>query len=105
MELPLIEASALQWKMIVEYVLQSAKYLPHHQYLEIKYEDFVTQPQKIFEIVGATCNLNWKANLMQTIVGELDNRNYKWQANLQDQDKNKLNLLLGGFLRDLGYEL
>jgi len=104
MELPLIEASALQWKMIVEYVMQSAKKLPRHQYLEIKYEDFVTEPQKIFEIVGATCNLKWDANLLQTIVGDLDNRNYKWQANLPDQDKKKLNLLLGGFLRQLGYK-
>jgi len=104
-ELPLIEASALQWKWIVEYVLQSAKYLPHHQYLEIKYEDFVARPQKVFEIVGATCGLNWDENVLHTIVGNLDNRNYKWQANLEDQDKKKLNLLLGDFLKQLGYEL
>ncbi len=105
LKLPLIDACALQWKMTVESILQSAKSLPRGQYMEVKYEEFVARPSEILELVGAKCDLVWQGDLLQKITTGMDNRNFKWQNELQDADKNTLNVLLGAFLRQLGYEV
>ena len=104
LKLPLIDACALQWKMTVESILQSAKKLPRGQYMEVKYEEFVARPSEIFELVGAKCDLVWQGDLLQKITTGMENRNFKWQSELPDADKNTLNVLLGDFLRQLGYE-
>jgi len=104
LKLPLIDACALQWKMTVESILQSAKKLPRGQYMEVKYEEFVARPSEIFELVGTKCDLVWQDDLLQKITTGMENRNFKWQNELPDADKNTLNVLLGDFLRQLGYE-
>jgi hypothetical protein len=105
MQRPLVEACALQWKMVVEHVMQSARGLPGDQYLEIKYEDFVARPSDILKTVGVKYNLDWEEKLLQTVTANIDNRNFKWQENMTDEDRNKLNFLLGDFLMQLGYEV
>ena len=105
MQRPLVEACALQWKMVVEHAMQSAKSLPGDQYLEIKYEDFVARPSDILKTVGERYNLDWDEKLLQTLTADIDNRNFKWQENLPDEDKNRFNFLLGDFLMQLGYEV
>jgi hypothetical protein len=102
---PLVDACALQWKMTVETILQSAEKLPRVQYIEVKYEEFVSRPAEIFERVGEKCDLIWPDDLLQTITAGMDNRNFKWQMEMQDVDKNTLDLLLGDFLKQLGYKV
>jgi hypothetical protein len=104
LKLPLVDACALQWKMTVECILQSAKNLPREQYLEVKYEDFVARPAEIFEAVGEKCDLIWQDDLLKTITSGIDNRNYKWRKALSDEDQNTLNALLEIFLKQLGYD-
>ena len=105
LKLPLVEACALQWKMTVAAVLQSAIKLPREQYMEVKYEEFVARPAEIFEQVGEKCDLVWQDALLQTITVGMDNRNFKWQTEMQDSDKKTLNVLLCDFLKQLGYEV
>jgi hypothetical protein len=105
LKLPLVDACALQWKMTVETILQSAEKLPRVQYIEVKYEEFVSRPAEIFEQVGEKCDLVWPDDLLQTITAGMDNRNFKWQMEMQDVDKNTLDLLLGDFLKQLGYKV
>jgi len=105
LKLPLIDACALQWKMTVESILHSAKNLPRGQYMEVRYEKFVARPSELFELVGAKCDLVWQGDLLKKITTGMDNRNFKWQNELPDADKNTLNVLLGDFLRQLGYEV
>ncbi len=104
LKLPLVDACALQWKMTVEAILQSAKKLPREQYMAVKYEEFVARPAEIFEQVGEKCDLVWQDDLLQTITAGMDNRNFKWQTEMQDADKNTLNVLLSDFLKQLGYD-
>jgi len=101
--LPLVEACALQWKMIVEAVLHSAEKLPPEQYAAVKYEDFVARPAEILNQVAAKCDLLWQQDLLHAITGGIENRNFKWQAEMRDADKATLNRLLGDFMRQLGY--
>jgi len=105
LKLPLIDACALQWKMTVESVLHSAKNLPHGQYMEVKYEEFVARPSEILKLVGSKCDLAWRDDLLQKITTGMENRNFKWHNELQDADKNTLNGLIGGFLGQIGYEV
>lgn len=104
LKLPLVDACALQWKMTVEAILQSAKKLPREQYMAVKYEEFVARPSEIFEQVGEKCDLVWQDDLLQTITAGMENRNFKWQTEMQDADKNTLNVLLSDFLKQLGYD-
>ena len=104
LKLPLVDACALQWKMTVESILQSAKSLPRDQYMEVRYEEFVVRPAEIFEQVGQKCGLVWPGDLLPTITAGMDNRNFKWQKEMQASDKNTLNELLGNFLKQLNYE-
>jgi hypothetical protein len=104
LKLPLVDACGLQWKMTVETALQSAKRLPPGQYMEVRYEDLVDRPTEIFEQVGQKCSLVWPPDLLPKITTGMENRNFKWQTEMQDADKNSLNELLGDFLRQLGYE-
>ena len=105
LKLPLIDACALQWKMTVEATLQSAKNLPPEQYMEVRYEELVARPADIFEQVGKKCDLVWQKDFLKTITAGMDNRNFKWQTELPEADKNTLNGLLGEFMRKLGYEV
>jgi hypothetical protein len=104
LKLPLVDACALQWKMTVECILQSAESLPREQYMQVRYEELVARPVDIFEQVAGKCGLVWPNDLLQTITAGLDNRNFKWQTEMRDDDKNRLNELLGDFLKQLGYE-
>jgi hypothetical protein len=105
LKLPLVDACALQWKMTVEAILQSSIKLPAEQYMEVKYEELVARPVEIFEQVGEKCDLVWQNDLLQTITAGMDNRNFKWQTEMQDADKNRLNVLLNNFLKQLGYDV
>jgi hypothetical protein len=73
--------------------------------MQVKYEELVARPVEIFEQVGKKCGLIWQNDLLQTITAGMDNRNFKWQTEMQDADKNRLNVLLGDFLKQLGYDL
>jgi len=105
LKLPLVDACALQWQKTVKAILQSAKKLPRKQYLAIKYEDLVARPVEIFKQVAEVCDLVWQEDLLQTITAGMDNRNFKWQTEMQDSDKNRLNVLLCDSLKQLGYEV
>ena len=73
--------------------------------MEVKYEDFVARPSDILKTIGVKYNLDWEDKLLQTITGNIDNRNFKWQENMPAEDRKKLNILLGDFLLQLGYEV
>jgi hypothetical protein len=105
LKLPLVEACALQWKLTVEAIMKSASSLPGDQYMEVKYEELVARPIEIFEQVGRKCDLLWKDGLLPAITAGMDNRNFKWQAELPVADQYTLNKLLGGFLKQLGYQV
>ncbi len=105
LKLPLVDACALQWKMTVDAILQSAKKLPGEQFMEIRYEEFVDRPAEMFKQIGERCGLVWQDDLLQSITDGMDNRNFKWQTEMQDSDKKTLNVLLCNFLKQLGYEV
>jgi hypothetical protein len=91
--------------MTVESILKSADKLPQDQFMEVRYEEFVARPAETLRQVGNQCGLVWQDDFLQAITGGMDNRNYKWQTQMQDSDKKTLNGLLGNFLEQLGYRI
>ena len=53
--------------------------------------------------VGTRCGLVWQNELLNEITVGIDNRNYKWQSEMDASDRQTLNSLLGHFLDELGY--
>ena len=100
---PMLEACALQWKMIVEHVLNSAQSLPPDQYLETKYEDFIQRPAETLKFIGNKCGLEWSENLLESSASGLENRNFKWKENLSPAEKDTLAPLVEELLDRLGY--
>jgi hypothetical protein len=102
---PALESCALQWKMIMEHILESAQHLPQNRYFEVKYEDFIARPAETFTCLGEKCGLTWSDGFMDDIANGLQNRNFKWQTNLNPDEKDTLALLLGELLGRLGYKI
>ena len=100
---PPLEACALQWKLTVEHIHQSAQALPASRYLEIRYEDLVESPLDVFERVTQHCRLTWEPGYWSNILSDLQNMNYKWQKNFNPNDAQGLNRELGELLIRLGY--
>jgi len=105
LKLPMVDACALQWKLTVESALQSAEKLPPAQYMEVRYENLVDRPAEVMEQVGEKCGLVWQKDFLKEITTGMENRNFKWETEMQDADKNTLNKLLGDFLKHLGYRI
>jgi hypothetical protein len=100
---PMLEACALQWKMIVEHVLNSVQSVPPDQYLETKYEDFILHPAETLKFIGNRCGLEWSEDLLESSAIGLENRNFKWQENLNPAEKDTLTPHVGELLARLGY--
>ena len=102
---PMLESCALQWKMIMEHILESARHLPRDRYFEVKYEDFIARPAETLTSLGEKCGLTWSDAFMDTVAQGLENRNFKWQENLSPDEKASLAGILGELLDGLGYKI
>jgi len=104
-ELPLLDAAALQWKRTIDYARTSAQALPQDRYIELRYEDFAARPADVLAGLAARCGLDWDRAAVESLVGDIENRNYKWRKDLQPEQVERINALAGDLLADLGYEL
>jgi len=103
-QLPVLEACALQWKMIVEHALESAQNIPADQFIEVKYEYFMQHPSALMQHLGERLGLAWREEFIASLAAGLENRNYKWRQNLSTPQQEKLTALIGDLLERLGYD-
>lgn len=104
-ELPLVEASALQWKRLVEVVLDSAKKLPEDRYMQLRYEDFAADPAQTLRAIGEKCSLKWDEALLKEITGDIRSQNFKWRENLKPDEIETVNAIAGDLLERFAYEI
>ena len=71
-----IELVSLHWKHNVFEILNQSKILPKERYLEIKYEDFNSDPEYFFKNAIEFCELSWN-NHFKSII-----RNTKFETHL-----------------------
>jgi hypothetical protein len=104
-DLPVLEGSGLQWKMIVEHALDAAKTIPPERYVQIRYEDLCAEPEKVFREVSDRVELKWDDATLSNLVSDIESRNYKWREKFSDDEIEMLHARLGSLLTKLGYEV
>ena len=105
LEKPLLEACGLQWKMIVEHALETAKSIPPERYMEVRYEEMCDRPEEVFRAVSEKVELEWDDAVLRELVSDIKSRNFKWRENFKPDEIEMLNGLLGNTLVRLGYEV
>ena len=102
--LPLAALCAKQWVMQVEAALSQKKQLRKNSYMEVRYEDLVREPEKIFAEISSFFELNFDQKFNDWVSVAVDNnRTEKWREYL---DEEQLNLVLeqsSDLLIRLGY--
>ncbi|MBW2281275.1 MAG: sulfotransferase [Deltaproteobacteria bacterium] len=101
---PAIEASAMQWEWTLEAVRNSAEGLPESRYMEVRYEDFVDDPEGVLRAIGDKCGLEWDAAFLKELVSDVSSQDFKWRERLSPEEVEMLHGLIGKSLADLGYE-
>jgi len=99
-----IELCGLRWKNNVNEILNN-KHLFENRYIEIKYEDFVSDVKGAMKRVLDFCELSHSKAFFDLLPQALPNRNSQWAENLTVNQKNLLNELLESSLSELGYKL
>ena len=98
--------AAIEWKLILDSIEIGKKELSSNQFLEIKYEDFMDEPIRIFKEAIQFCDLEWTSNFQSKIKQfELKNMNYKWKENLSKYQQQILNEYLSDYLEKYHYKL
>lgn len=103
-ELPLAAICAKQWALQVEAALAQKTTLKPNTYMEIRYEELVSNPQKVFDEVRCFFELDYDENFNSWVNSTVDDsRADKWHKNL---DEKQLDLVLeqsSHLLKSLGY--
>tara|TARA_B100001057_G_C22871269_1_gene958989 strand:+ start:6561 stop:7436 length:876 start_codon:yes stop_codon:yes gene_type:complete len=103
-ELPLAAICAKQWTLQVEAALEQKTMLKPNTYMEIRYEELVSNPQKVFDEVRCFFQLDYDEKFNSWINSAVDDsRTDKWHKNL---NKEQLGLVLeqsSHLLKSLGY--
>jgi hypothetical protein len=98
--------AALQWAAIVSAARDEARELAPGHYVELRYEDFVTDPHRVLDEVTVACGLPSAREPHEFLDQRVDLRdmNYRWREDFDDRQIGLLDDLVGEQLRELGYE-
>jgi len=103
-ELPLAAICAKQWTLQVEAALAQKTMLKPNTYMEIRYEELVSNPQKVFDEVRSFFELDYDEKFNSWVNSAVDDsRTDKWHKNLNEE---QLGLVLeqsSHLLKSLGY--
>jgi omega-hydroxy-beta-dihydromenaquinone-9 sulfotransferase len=96
--------AAIQWKILMD-AMESAKNLVNDdKFIEIKYEDFCSDPTNTFKNVAAFCDLEWTPGFEKGLRGSrVRNTNDKYRSDLTAKQQKDLEEVLGDYLARYGY--
>ena len=99
-----IALAALQWKLLMEATAEAAAGIPSRQFMQLRYEDFVSDPMRHFREVVKFCELEWSPRFEKAIGRyKLRSANDKWRRDLTSDQQAILQSLLGESLTKYGY--
>ena len=80
--------AAVQWKQVVELAWQESKLLDTSRYIELRYEDFVSNPHGTLQKILDKVNLPYSQSVQRYInsIGKVQNINFKYKQNLTHSD-------------------
>lgn len=96
--------AAIEWVILVDAVEELKKECKQSQFLEIKYENLMSEPIKSFKKVIEFSELEWSNSFERRIKKfKLKDMNYKWEKNLTQLQKDMLNEYLNDYLKKYNY--
>jgi hypothetical protein len=99
-----IALAGLQWKLLMDATAEAASRIPSGQFMQLRYEDFVSDPVQHFRNVAAFCGLEWLPRFEKAIAAyELRSANDKWRRDLTAEQQAVLQSVLGESLAKYGY--
>jgi len=99
------ELATQVWLSEVAKILDDKKCLDPHRYLEVKYEDFVSNPILAIRAMCNFCELEWSPDFEQHIKSiKITNMNYRYKERLTREQIQKLNKTIKELADRLGYD-
>ena len=71
--------------------------------MELKYEDFCSDPRAALAGIAAFCGLEWPQDLLAKLGAGIRQSNDKWPAHFSPEEIGTLNRVAGPLLSELGY--
>jgi len=83
---------------------EAAARIPSRQFMQLRYEDFVSDPIRHFQDVAKFCELEWSPRFEKAIGKyRLRSTNDKWRKDLTPEQQAVLQSVLGESLAKYGY--
>jgi len=98
--------AALQWRNVVETARREARKLGPHQYHELRYEDFLSDPRAKLEELARACDLPPSERMLDFVTRRfaLQDRNVQHAERFSAEQRNLLETLLEDVLADFRYD-
>jgi hypothetical protein len=99
--------AAVQWRRVVESTRMEAERIAPDRYAEVHYERFVGNPAETLDSIAAFCGLPPAPEAREFLRArfELRDMDFQWREELQAEEIQALQALVGRTLRAFGYEV
>jgi hypothetical protein len=99
-----VTLAGIQWNILMDSFERAKASIPASRYLEVKYEDFAADPQRVFGDVLSFCQLEYPPEFRSAIDSfEIESANFKWRDSLTEQQRQQLEEVLADHLTRWGY--
>lgn len=99
-----IVLAGIQWKLLLDELEESRKFLDENRFLQVRYENLIQDPTATFEEILKFSDLPFPEKFRKKIQDKkFHNYNYKWKKNLPKREREKLNMILSEHLSKYGY--
>ena len=100
-----VALAAVQWKEILEVAWRESKTIDESRYIELHYEDFVSNPYKTLADLFEKIDLSDSKIVFRYInsIGTVQDMNYKYKLNLANRDISLIEKLTMETARKAGY--
>lgn len=103
----LLETCAIQWEFCTRSAQSAGLMMPTDRFIEIRYEDLLQEPRLVVQKICEFLELNLNHELLEILVTDISRHAivYKWWIEMDMDECNKLERLIGSTLKYLGYPL
>lgn len=103
LRLPPLTQFALQWRDVVEYVHATGTGILSNRFIEVKYEDFCTDPHLLLRQIDIFCGLRPGNRSITKIPRGFSSRNGQWRRELSEKQKHEAESTISESLARFGY--
>ena len=98
-----LQFCAMQWERCVDSILQDKSLIASSQWHELRYEDFLGQPQQHLQAIFDFLQVSFPADFMRQMPVLKATNFDKWRTAFSDKEKRQIGPILAPLLIQLGY--